>query len=266
MFESLVVLHCELDSKKKVSHIFQSIEEKLFCFRPATCSRQIFIFDKLAEEEKEIFTKYCETLAAAGQPYDLYTGFDAFEFLLKWAVGLLNPRYNFNDRFVLGKCRELWTTFCDTNATHLKGRPMAKLIPQLLEDAGYVRSTIENRMEEEKISASSRIKIMTDLCHTRRERREHQKKLGALSFFDVFWNTESSSEEENDGKIGRLGKKIKRLQEVAETEDEIVTPKISNKSRLIVTQSAIASCWIKRQLEHANQPAEETTQFRFEPH
>lgn len=268
MFESLVVLHCELDSKKKLSGIFQNIEERIFCFRPVTCTRQVFIFDSLSEAEKEIFDKNCATLATIGQHYELYTGFDAFEFLLKWAVGLLNPRYNYNDRFVLGKCRELWTSFCESKGTVLKDRSMAKLIPMLLEDASLIRSTIENRMEEEKISASARIKIMTDMCHARRVRRERQETLGALRFFDSYWNEEAvkATKEEMGKSIDVLGKKIQNLQKRGEIKEETVTLTCGSKearARLTITQSAIVSCWIKRQLEHANHAIEDSEQSQF---
>ena len=70
-------------------------------FRPETCARQICIFYNLSEDECAIIYKNISQLTERGHVCELTYGFDAFEFLLKWLVGLLNEKYNFNDRFVL---------------------------------------------------------------------------------------------------------------------------------------------------------------------
>lgn len=261
MLKSLVVLHCQLDSKNKLSSIFASLEKNLFCFRPVTCVRQILIFHNLTVEEEKVLTSFAEKITPKTEQCEIFRGYDAYEFLLTWSVGLLNSRYNYNDRFVLGTCRETWTTFCKENADQLRDHPFLKIMPLLFNDATRIRKIIEKDLT--LLAAEQRITETNSLCSNHRKIRERDDNVGPLKFLYSFWNADESALTfaERQKKIAVLSKKIQHLQEEMDKEksSKLIEPNPENKKAkalLTITQSAITACWAKRQLEKMEEPVE----------
>lgn len=256
MFKSLVVLNCKQGGNHEWSQVFRSLEKKIFCFRPVTCARQIFIFHDLSEEEQGFLNLFVEEISPKTKSCETYTGYDAYEFLLKWVVGLLNSKNHYNDRFVLGKCRQLWTSFCEENAERLKGHDFLKMIPLLFNDAHTIRGIIEQELVY--LPEEARIRETMSLCSKHRTIRERDENAGPLKFIYSFWDADEPQTSTNGTKksIAQLSKKIHRLQEQicqsGNTRTIEPNPEQDNKKGqklLLLTQLGITSCWAKRQLE-----------------
>ncbi len=264
-FEPTVVLHGQLTTNPadKTSDLFKHLQAKIFSFRPETCVRQLFIFYNLSDIERDLLDEVVEKLTPKLKACDILTGFDAYEFLLRWTVGLLSIKYQQNDRFVLGKVRKYWTEFCQIEAERLKGHNLLKIIPAILGDAHLIRNKIETQLID--ILKENRISTVEDLCKRYRHLREQ-----SISPADVpyLWSakTERPSREEIDKEIQRTSKKLISLQTQVASIGDIVklNPDPSDrkqKAMLTKAKVSIFVAWEKKQLEQllSSEPINEST-------
>lgn len=145
MINQLTIVHCQLNSKTSVSAELNEIRTVDFCFVPMTCARQIYIYIALTPDNKNKLMGLCDDLKDKTQKIEVLHSYEAYAFLLRWAVGLESDKYKQNDRFVLGKLREFWTNYLyyEKNSPFLK--LLLTVIPVLLRHSGIVRSYIEEQ-------------------------------------------------------------------------------------------------------------------------
>ena len=261
MFKDLVILNCKLDGHYEWSTVLNGLEKKIFCFRPVTCARQIFIFHNLSTEERSFLNTFVEEISSKSKSCEVYIGFEAYEFLLKWVVGLMNSKYQNNDRFVLGTFRQMWTSFCKENAEQLKGHDFLKLIPLLLGDASTIRRIIEQELTY--LNVEIRFKESISLCSKYRHAREQDQNLVPIKSVYSFFDPENGQLSKSKKSSIDLGKKINRIQEqLCQIENSrVIDPKPEEgnkkgKKLIFLIQLGITSCWEKRQLEKEQTSAE----------
>ncbi|WP_126320081.1 hypothetical protein [Legionella jordanis] len=216
--------------------------------------RQIFIFCNLSVEEQASLALLVQCISDKVSVCELSKGYQAYEFLLRWSVGLLNATQHHNDRFVLGKCRSLWTSFCEEKSNELKGHPFLKVMQQLMSDAHSIRSIIERNLSH--LPPTTRIEQTEALCLEQRKLRERDENAGSIRFIYPFLaELASGPTEDTEKTIEKLSKKISSLQKElsAQNRNKTIEPNPESKkekSALSMTQMAIAACWAKRQFKN----------------
>jgi hypothetical protein len=248
---TLYVLNCK--HPKNVSSSIKEILNDLFCFRPETCSRSVIIFCNPTDAEVTKILGLPEKLKERTSIPEIFSGDEAYKFLLRWSVGLLSVKHHHNDRFVLGRVITRWTQFCEQNAEQLKGTDYLKIIPALLADAHTVRSKVEKYFC--KMNNDARIiktEAFCDEIYLQRTKAEKTPEKSLQRSIESNLNHQSPTDVTE-----KLAKKMQGLQKQIAASDKTIKIKAfdneEQRGLLIKTKLSITAAWQKRQIEHIMQ-------------
>lgn len=108
-------------------------------FSPMTCARHVYLFTDPKDYDISSLHTY---LTEHSSKCEWLTGTQAYDFLLRWAVGAESHKLKNNDHLVLGKIREEWSEYIHSGT--VVDVTLIKIMQILLEDARHIRHAIQD--------------------------------------------------------------------------------------------------------------------------
>lgn len=151
--------------------------EQLRPLKLSSCMRHVYLFEK---NEKTLAALKCflskREASYFVKSYDILHDDEAYQFLLFWLIGGLNPKQLFSDTRIIGVVRAIWNQVCYEAASqplkeqllkhqYLK-KAYEKLMVPLFEDVSFLGKIIPHVKEEER---DSKLKLACERCGQLRE-------------------------------------------------------------------------------------------------
>ena len=132
--DKLVVLHLYNYMRPKgEKDPLAQVEKACQVIKLSTCMRTIYVLNKDALQSEEQQKSYQALISylerkdmySAATKFDCLEGPTAYQFLLYWILGGVNPKLTFHDSRVLGDVRAIWSKLC------VSPSPRAKVLVEL---------------------------------------------------------------------------------------------------------------------------------------
>lgn len=149
----LVVLHLYNYMRPKgQKDPLAQVEKACQVVKLSTCMRTIYVLNKDALESAEQQEAYQalvtfverKDMYSASTKFEFLEGSEAYQFLLYWIIGGVNPKKTFQDARILGDVREIWTKLCLSPSPYAKGLVSlySSLFNDLFSDCTQLRKLI----------------------------------------------------------------------------------------------------------------------------
>lgn len=209
MIGKLIILHCQLDMKAQVASELLEMRTIDQCFTPETCSRQIYIYIDLSADKIRLLESLCEQLKGKTSQIEVRYGYDAYEFLLNWTIGVLSPKLKQNDHFVLGKLRKYWDSYLRSEKENPFLHQLMPIIPEILKQSSLIRNYIQTHLIH--FNDATRIDYTKQYCHYIRQMAENP----TISLSEPSFIAKPKTIEELQAEREKLQRCIKSLQKDA---------------------------------------------------
>ncbi len=130
----------------------QQVEKACQVVKLSTCMRTIYVLNKDAlKSEGQQFALQALTafidrrdMYSASTKFECLEGVTAYQFLLYWILGGINPKKTFQDERILGEVRNTWAKLCASPSNRAKERVILynSLFNDLFTDSGNLRKLI----------------------------------------------------------------------------------------------------------------------------
>lgn len=184
--DSLRVLHIKsYNNQHKETNPLAEFKKTLNPFSPSTCARHVYIMTSQTSFEVKNLMNY---LKDHSDHCELLQGTDAYEFVLRWAVGAESHKLQSNDHFVLGAIRDAWNYYQAANT--VIDLEMTKIMQIMLEDARHIRDTIQNL----EVSSDAFKELLVRMCHNCTLSRQSQQRPAYKSMLSEYEDYISSAQ------------------------------------------------------------------------
>lgn len=233
--DSLQVLHLRtFDKKGEEINPLVAFKEQVKPFAPMTCARHVYIFTETADYDIDSLNTY---LKEHSETCEWFKGKDAYNFLLRWAVGAESHKLDSNDHFVLGSIRDSW----NYAQIHLPSdSALFHFMPMIFKDARNIRHLIQTAELGEKNTKDILIRMCENCTDSRALEQEP-------AYEELLKQNQSYIEIAREQFINEKLKKVtKTIEALNSKAPEILLP--SSTTQLQRFNANLGAAMVKRQL------------------
>lgn len=215
LFSKLHVLNIHIKGEEGVQtgHYFEKINQTAHPFSLETCSRHLLIIPHSFIDEA-IKLPAMEYLKLNAKSFEHFSGLQAYEFLLMWAVGAKSVHHAYKDQFVRGQLRSAIREGYDN-------QDILNILRVLSEDSTGILDAINRGIFELGITVNQRKESLEEICKACVSMRIQNIK---PNYADLQKNQQEVLEKSLQIKLEKCKKSISQLQKIAAKQDELLLP------------------------------------------